>query len=74
MTPAYFFRGFDSPAENVIILRVGDYNDPLFEHQVKITADFLVKVDWHKLLEFYNRHSLGFLLKDPVVAEGRNGR
>lgn len=66
--PAYYFKGFDSPAENVIILKIGDYNEPRFEHQVKIPADFLVNVDWYQLIEFYKRHSLAFLLKDPVVA------
>lgn len=70
--PRYYFAGFNSPAENIVILRVKDYNDPVFEHETVLTADFFAHVDWRALLEFYNRHSLEFLLKDPVVAPVKN--
>lgn len=69
--PAYYFKGTDSTAENRITLRVGDYNDSSFEQEVQITAEFMAETNWEKLLEFYNRHSLNFILRYPVVEPER---
>lgn len=63
---AFYFKGFDSPSENIITLSIGDYNDLLYEKKVRFTATFLANVNWDALLKFYNDHSLDFLMKVGV--------
>jgi hypothetical protein len=64
---AYYFKGFDSPSENIMNVIIGDYNNPAYEKTVRLTANYLAVTDREKLLDFASKHSLKFVLEKEFV-------